>query len=162
MILILQAVPAVTDRVAFLSKGLLFNQKLIKTSRREAPDCGAKRRIRAPRARSARGASQLCVSKKSFCFFWIRACTTKRECSPRGRCGFGGVCFSTYPDFHVALFSHIKGTQNKRKHKHTHTRHTHRDCDYAGQWRSFLQFMYCSCINYYIVILATTFSCYIS
>jgi len=95
--------------------------------------CGAKRRIRAPRARSARGASQLCVSKKSFCFFWIRACTTKRECSPRGRCGFGGVCFSTYPDFHVALFSHIKGTQNKRKHKHTHTRHTHRDCDYAGQ-----------------------------
>ena len=107
-------------RVAFLSKGLLFNQKLIKTSRREAPDCGAKRRIRAPRARSARGASQLCVSKKSFCFLWIRACTTKRECSPRGRCGFGGVCFSTYPDFHVALFSHIKGTQNKRKH----TRHT--------------------------------------
>jgi hypothetical protein len=30
-------------RVAFLWKGLLFNQKLIKTSRREAPDCGARR-----------------------------------------------------------------------------------------------------------------------
>ena len=99
------------------------SQKLIKTSRREAPDCGAKRRIRAPRARSARGASQLCVSKKSFCFFWMRACTTKRECSPRGRCGFGGVCFSTYPDFHVALFIIVTSKEpkiNANTNTHTH------------------------------------------
>ncbi len=47
-------------------------------------------------------------------FLDLSLCTTKRECSLRGDCGFGGVCIPKYLVFHVALFNH------KRK-AHTHT-----------------------------------------
>jgi hypothetical protein len=46
----------------FLSKGLLFNQKLIKTSRREAPDAA-----RSAAGEPAKPANR--VSKKSFWWF---------------------------------------------------------------------------------------------
>ena len=146
----------VKPRVPLLYLGILFNQKLIKTSRREAPVCGAKRRIRAPRARSARGASQLCVSKKSFCFLWIRACTTKRECSPRGRCGFGDVRLPAYtsPGFYVALFKTTIHRSTIKINKQTQTQ-THAHCDCADQFSTGKCFavhvcVHCNCISYYI------------